>query len=151
MSNLSLKNSLRTCKVDYASADRFASQRVLDPNHMICLNWNQKDLLGRTVCADSFKNKVAGCHDPLDRVNVENALRPQYAEYITLDTAGFNHSSTSMESFERQKAMKKAERFTTSGFGQQNSNHILQSCQARNAQGVQEGFKASTNKKCGGF
>ncbi len=42
------------------------------------------------MCPDSFVTKRAGCNSADDRVIVENNLRPQYAEYINLNTAGFN-------------------------------------------------------------
>jgi hypothetical protein len=57
---------------------------------MMCPVWNNVDLAGRQVCQDSFWTKRAGCNSSLDRINVENDLRPQYMEYITLDACGIN-------------------------------------------------------------
>jgi len=51
----------------------------------MCPTWTGKDLVGRTVCADSFYTKRAGCNSAEDRVMVENLLRPQYSDYINLD------------------------------------------------------------------
>ncbi len=56
----------------------------------MCPVWNHRDLAGREVCTDSFYTKRAGCNSSLDRINVENDLRPQYMEYITLDACGIN-------------------------------------------------------------
>jgi hypothetical protein len=82
---ISLEAATRTCKVDTASAARIESDRFLNPSLAMCPRWTGKDLTGRTVCADSFYTKRAGCNSAEDRVMVENGLRPQYSEYINLD------------------------------------------------------------------
>ena len=46
------------------------------------------DLAGRPVCADSFYTKRSGCNSAMDRVVVENNLRPQYFDYINLSDEG---------------------------------------------------------------
>ena len=89
MSNLSLEASVRTCKVNTGWANRIQSDRFTNTNLLMCPVWNQRDLTGRKVCEDSFWTKREGCNSPLDRINVENDQRPQYAEYITLDTSGY--------------------------------------------------------------
>ena len=85
---LSLQKSTRTCKVDTASAARIESDRFLNPSMVVCPRWNGRDLAGRHVTADSFMTKTAGCASAEDRVMVENNLRPQYFEYINLDSEG---------------------------------------------------------------
>lgn len=89
MSNLSLEAAVRTCKVNTGWAPRIQSDRFENTNLLMCPVWNERDLTGRQVCADSFYTKREGCNSPLDRINVENDQRPQYAEYITLDTSGY--------------------------------------------------------------
>jgi hypothetical protein len=89
MSNLSLEASVRTCKVNTGWANRIQSDRFTNTNLLMCPVWNQRDLTGRKVCEDSFWTKREGCNSPLDRINVENDQRPQYSEYITLDTSGY--------------------------------------------------------------
>jgi hypothetical protein len=89
MSNLSLEASVRTCKVQTGWANRIQSDRFTNSNLLMCPVWNQRDLTGRMVCEDSFYTKREGCNSALDRINVENDQRPQYAEYITLDTSGY--------------------------------------------------------------
>lgn len=88
MSSISLEASIRTCKVDQGWASRVESDRFLNPDLMICPTWNGVDNMGRFVHPDSFYTKNAGCQSAEDRVLVENALRPQYAEYVTLDARG---------------------------------------------------------------
>ena len=88
MATISLEGALRTCKVDTAWASRIQSDRFENPSLMICPVWNGFDNAGRPVCADSFVTKVEGCNSSLDRVEVENSLRPQYMEYINLDAEG---------------------------------------------------------------
>lgn len=86
---LSLQGSLKTCKVDAGWANKIQSDRFQNPDLMVCPVWSGRDLTGRPVCVDSFYTKVEGCNTPLDRVDVENALRPQYMEYVNLDAYGF--------------------------------------------------------------
>lgn len=88
MANISLEGSIRTCKVDTAWASKLASDRFMNPNVMMCPAWNGSDTSGRPVCADSYWTKRAGCNSAVDRLAVENELRPQYMEYITLDAEG---------------------------------------------------------------
>lgn len=88
MATISLEGSLRTCKVDTAWANRIQSDRFENPSLMVCPVWNGFDNAGRPVCADSFVTKSPGCNSSLDRVYVENSLRPQYMEYINLDAEG---------------------------------------------------------------
>jgi hypothetical protein len=88
MSNISLEASVRTCKVNTGYANKIQSDRFLNSNNLLCPTWNERDLTGRKVCADSFWTKRAGCNSATDRISVENYQRPQYAEYITLDANG---------------------------------------------------------------
>lgn len=90
MSNISLNKATRTCKVNVGWAPRIASDRFENSNLMMCPVWNNVDNAGRQVCVDSFYTKRAGCNSSLDRINVENDLRPQYMEYITLDACGID-------------------------------------------------------------
>jgi len=85
---ISLEKSIRTCKVDTGWANKLESDRFLNPNLMLCPPWNGQDTSGRSVCWDSYYTKTPGCNSATDRVNVENALRPQYIEYVNLDAAG---------------------------------------------------------------
>ena len=74
MSPLSLEKNLRTCKVNTGWANRNQSDRFQDPSSMVCPTWNNMDMAGRLVCANSFYTKRAGCNSPLDRVVVENGV-----------------------------------------------------------------------------
>jgi hypothetical protein len=94
MSNtISLEGSIRTCKIDAGWAQRLQSDRFLNSNIMLCPPWNGVDTSGRPVCWDSYWTKDAGCSSAADRVIVENALRPQYMEYVNLDAAGLRGGS----------------------------------------------------------
>lgn len=105
MSNaLSLQASIRTCKVDQGWANKIESDRFFNPNVMMCPVWSGRDLTGRKVCPDSFYTKREGCNSADDRITVENSLRPQYSEYVTLDTSGirgnFDAGVGNVESFD---------------------------------------------------
>ena len=88
--NISLNKSVRTCKVNVGWAPRIQSDRFENSDAMMCPVWNGRDLAGRAVCADSFYTKREGCNSSSDRITVENSLRPQYMEYVTLDAAGID-------------------------------------------------------------
>ncbi len=87
---ISLNGALRTCKVNTGYANRLESDRFENSDLMVCPVWNGHDLAGRPVCADSYATKVAGCNVASDRVVVENAHRPSYAEYIQLNIKGMD-------------------------------------------------------------
>ena len=88
----SLESSIRTCQVDTAWASRAQSDRFLNSNSLMCPTWTGRDLTGRNVCPDSFWTKSPGCNSSLDRVSVENHLRPSYYEYVTLNPQGVTGS-----------------------------------------------------------
>ena len=83
---------------------RIQSDRFENPAIMVCPVWNQVDLSGRPVNADSFMTKTAGCNNPGDRVVVENYLRPDYSEYVNLNPMGYRaplYNSKQYGSFKR--------------------------------------------------
>ena len=86
---ISLQGSLKTCKADTAWSERLQSNRFEDPENMVCIPWSGRDIVGRPASVDSWRTKTAGCNTPLDRVNVENTLRPQYMEMVSTDAYGF--------------------------------------------------------------
>jgi hypothetical protein len=87
--SFSLEAALRTCKVDTAWANRVQTDRMFNPNNMVCPVWNGMDNAGREVSPDSYYTKSAGCNSAEDRVLVENDQRPQYMEYVNLSAQGF--------------------------------------------------------------
>jgi hypothetical protein len=134
MANISLEGSIRTCKVDTADAIRMESDRFLNPYYKLCPNWTGTDLTGRPVCADSFYTKRAGCDSSLDRVNVENVLRPQYSDYIGLDARGIlgdnlNYNDNLLEN-EMQNVWAQTQnlRNITGDFGQDLGKNLRPSC-----------------------
>lgn len=86
--SLSLQNNINTNKVDVGYAARIQSDRIQNPDEMTCPLWTGQDLTGRPACAGSFLSKMEGCNSAEDRVFVENSLRPQYVNYVTLSAAG---------------------------------------------------------------
>lgn len=86
---ISLQGSLKTCKADTAWSERLQSNRFEDPENMICIPWGGRDGVGRPIGVDSWRTKTAGCNTPMDRVKVENTLRPQYMESTSIDAYGF--------------------------------------------------------------
>lgn len=156
--SLSILNNINVDKVDVGYASRIQSYRIQDPSAMTCPLWAGQDLAGRPVCASSFLSKMEGCHSAEDRLFVENSLRPQWTNYVTLSAAGvkgeglYDTKSTTMgaASLNRQAAVKAM----TTGkphFGMSNIDRIR-----ANAQGIADvdaanAYSQATQDKDAGF
>ena len=88
MSEVALLGNISGAQVYTGNAERIAGNRTLNPEYQLCPVWNSQDLAGRPVCLDSFYTKYAGCNSPLDRIKVENFLRPAYMNYVTQSASG---------------------------------------------------------------
>ena len=88
MANLSITSSITVPKVNVAAAAQLFSDRRQNPDEMTCPLWSGTDLAGRPVCVDSFNTKMEGCNTAEDRIFVENSLRPQYTNFVTISAAG---------------------------------------------------------------
>ena len=87
---MSLLANINVNKTSVGSAERLVGNRTLNPNYQLCPVWNGQDLAGRPVCLDSFYTRYAGCNSPLDRIKVENFLRPAYMNYVTQSASGIS-------------------------------------------------------------
>lgn len=160
MANISLLGSIRTCKVDSGWANKLESDRFLNPSLMVCPPWNGFDTAGRPSCWDSFRTKTAGCNSSADRILVENGLRPQYMEYVTLNASGIrggqqcNQSGVNQDMQCQQSATNATHNITgqygvDTGFGQ-NIQANCSTCQmypdrrayGETGNGIQEGYKS---------
>jgi hypothetical protein len=172
MSSISLEASIRTCKVDTGWANKIESDRFLNPNLMVCPVWNGFDSAGRSVAPDSFTTKRAGCNSAEDRVVVENAQRPQYMEYITLDAMGFQgdiykYDQNFQDSVVRTKSLAGNSQYTGQ-FGMQSSlgANVIPGCAAsrgdayaqamtqqykRQGQSMQNGMEGYMRRQASGF
>lgn len=125
MSNVSLTANILTRKVETGNANKIQSHRIQDPNAQMCPVWNGQDLAGRPVCEYSFYTKRAGCNSALDRITVENFLRPTYANYITISAAGIsgyqgkgsNEKYTPGDNLQRDEAVRTAQSIMKSQSG----------------------------------
>ena len=138
---------------------------------MICPPWSGYNLKGQSVCADSFYTKKAGCNSPLDRVDVENFLRPQYADLITLNMNGLdgdiygNVNSNSYIDAKGAQQFDNSRNNITGNYGLQwRANNRYTACthnaysramaevaQAnRAAAHANNGFKGNNNRSCSG-
>lgn len=172
MSAISLESSIRTCKVDTAYANKIESDRFLNPNNMVCPIWNGVDLTGREACPDSFWTKRAGCNSATDRVVVENSVsRPQYMEYITLNSNGINgniygNTTGYKNSMLRTNDLKNvhnitgqygnvtgfgAEVYPSCGYGAYRDAMSQEAQQSRQRQSVQNYFEGYQKRSASGF
>ena len=84
MSTPSLLSSIQTYKVDQSAAARLQSDRFENSAINPCQTWTGYDSAGRPVAQDTFYTMQEGCDSADARIDVENALRPNYSEYIYL-------------------------------------------------------------------
>lgn len=69
-------NVRRYGRVNTQWADRFYSDRFLNPSNAVCPLPPRLDNLGRDADTNSLRTKAGGCHSALDVVNIENQTRP---------------------------------------------------------------------------
>ena len=168
--SVSLTSAIQTCVVDQSAAPRLQSDRYLNPMVMMCPTWDGTNNKGQKVCPDSWYTKSIGCNSAMDRVVVENDLRPKYFDYITLTAAGINGNiygnvDAHDESMSR-KQMLDDRNLITGNFGTQfgskirsNScaysayeNAMAQEAQSMRAQGfLQNGYQAYGNRQYSGM
>jgi hypothetical protein len=55
---ISLQGSLKNCKVDTAWTERLQSSRFEDPDNMVCIPWNGRDAVGRTIGLDDVDGLI---------------------------------------------------------------------------------------------
>lgn len=170
-STISLQSSVKTCQVDVGWANRIQSDRFQNPNNMVCVPWDGRDLAGRTVAPDSWYTKTPGCNSAEDRVLVENDQRPKYFNYVTLSAGGVDGSiygnvSAEVDSANRNQWLMDRKK-VTGGFNNDfdaSTNPVQKSCtlnayersmaqmaqygRAQNA--LQNGFKGASYSSCGG-
>lgn len=171
MSNgaISLEASVRTCDVNVGEANRIQSDRFLNPNNMVCIPWNGLNNKGQEVCPDSYYTKTGGCNSAEDRVMVENAQRPKYSNYVTLNTQGisghiYGNVSAQHQSLDRQKWLDQ-KNSQIPNFGKQWGANVeyskcginayekgmAQLSQAQRNQGaLNNGYMSHQNKSCSG-
>jgi len=133
--SISLQSALTTCKVNTGATPQLAGARIEDPDLLLCPWWNGLDQYGRSVCYDSYNTKTAGCASALDRVAVENYLRPNYIEYTALDAEGYlnpaalgqpaaaNTGYKQMSTLDMIKSAQNVNNITAPGTGLQYSNN----------------------------
>ena len=108
MSNVSLTANILTSKVITGNADRLQTYRIQDSDAMMCPVWNGQDLTGRQAGEYSFYTKRAGCNSAMDRIVVENFLRPSYTNFVTTNAAGiagYVYDSPAPNNFQKSEEM----------------------------------------------
>jgi len=87
--DVSIYNTVKSSKVATGNAYQFASMRIFDEDAQVCpARANISDFGVLDVPRDSIvtlSSAVAGCYSPLNRMTVENTLRPAYSAYLNAD------------------------------------------------------------------
>lgn len=82
MSTTSIEASLKARKVNTGWANRVQTERIIKQESMVCPVWGGVDSHGREVHKDTAMTTTAGCHLPNERVDVENAHRPNIVSHL---------------------------------------------------------------------
>jgi len=122
-------NSINSNKVNTGDKERIYSDCIQNPYAMSCKLWTGTDLAGREVCENSFNTKDAGCNSAEDRIFVENGLRPQYTNFVTLSAPGISgdglYRNTTTAYNTDQSAARASNTFKSSPhFGTTNNSRI---------------------------
>ena len=88
--SIGLTSSILGTKFIVGDEARLQTNRIQNPDAMMCPVWGGSDLAGRPVCEDSFYTKRGGCSSALDRIKVENFQRPSYSNFVTISAAGIS-------------------------------------------------------------
>ena len=142
--SISLESAIRTCKVQTSNANKIESDRFLNPQNMVCPVWNGLDTQGRQVCVDSYLTKRAGCNSAQDRVVVENNLRPQYMEYVSLSSSGINKDLYS-DANVRTNTVQNSQNITGS-FGDAIGANVTGSCGVRSYERAMQQMSKSSRE-----
>ena len=82
------KNLKQYGHVNTGWAQRYKSDRIFNPNVMVCPTRNTYDLMGRSADPYSLITTTEGCNSALDRVNIEDSQRSQFFSSSTLSNIG---------------------------------------------------------------
>lgn len=122
--NISLINSIRGNYVNTSWTERLQGDRLFNPDGgQLCIIPSGRDNFGRAVPNNTYHpTKTPGCNSALERVTIESDLRPNFSQYINLNTAGYTDSKyqTVGEQFRRGRDRfieKTQEGVTGGGFG----------------------------------
>ena len=87
----SILSSIAGPKVTTGNASQLSSLGIFDPDRQVCPQMANVDVNSgiMNVSRDSIMTLSAGCNDPLQRIHVENALRPQYSEYLNASAISY--------------------------------------------------------------
>ncbi len=86
---MDIKDNLKTYgHVNVGWANRYYSDRVFNPNNMVCPPFHYRDTMGRPADRYSILSETAGCSSALERVQVEDSQRPTNFSSTTLSAIG---------------------------------------------------------------
>lgn len=86
---MSIKNNLHNYgHVNTGWAQRYQSDRTLNPNNMVCPGPDFRDNMGRPADRYSIFTETAGCTNATDRVYVEDSQRPKHFSSVSLNPLG---------------------------------------------------------------
>lgn len=98
MSNLSIESAIHNKKVNTDYADKFHSDRIFNPDNQLCIIRHNVGTDGREGCPYSFNRRTAGCDTATLHVDTENNVsRPKVSQYITLNPAGIQGNTGTIQ------------------------------------------------------
>jgi hypothetical protein len=85
MSDISIYNNIRSFKVTTGNAAILQSENTFGDRNNCPVRYNVSDNGVIDVSRNSINVYTPGCSSPLNRMLVENALRPEYSYYLNAD------------------------------------------------------------------
>ena len=85
MGDISIYNTIRSFKVTTGNAAILQSENTFGDRNNCPVRYNVSDNGVIDVSRNSINVYTPGCSSPLNRMLVENALRPEYSYYLNTD------------------------------------------------------------------
>lgn len=88
MGDTAIYSALKISKVNPGAAPQYLGMRTFDPSAQVCpvrANVSDSGVIGVARDTIDTYGQANGCYSPLDRITVENNLRPRYAIYLNAD------------------------------------------------------------------
>jgi len=96
MSYISLSSAIKSSRVDPSRAVNVQSARFQSTCALSCPVKEKRDIYGRDVCIGTVNSKTQGCDTAVDRITIENQLRPNVYDYMAqIPWGGENFSAIS--------------------------------------------------------
>jgi hypothetical protein len=143
------KNLKQYGHVNTGWASRYRSDRIFNPNVMVCPARNQFDILGRPADHYSLDTTTEGCNSALERVSVEDSQRSMYFSSVSLNNIGIEGGNNCKDL--QTMNLEMAQQFNMANGHLIPDNRAYYSQKARETQWIELGKKVQYYKYLSGM